>query len=68
MSCNCCRFVVVSFSFSDAALAAYEVALKKTVGAGPRIDVVFATLRLALFANDVKLLVRARIGFAGLIV
>lgn len=39
----------------SAALAAYETALKKTVGAGSRIDVMFAVLRVALFAGDVKL-------------
>jgi hypothetical protein len=39
-----------------AATTAYEVALAKTVGAGPRIDVVFAVMRVALFATDVPLL------------
>ena len=37
-------------------MVAYEVALKKTVGAGPRIDVVFACLRVALSVGDIALL------------
>ena len=37
-------------------MTAYDTALAKTVGAGPRIDVVFASMRVALFAADVHLL------------
>jgi hypothetical protein len=40
----------------DQALTAYDTAMAKTVGAGPRIDVVFASMRVALFAADVHLL------------
>ena len=38
----------------EKALDAYDVALKKTIGAGPRIDVVFAKLRVLFFAGDLQ--------------
>ena len=45
-----------SIGDKTAALAAYDVALAKTVGAGPRLDIVFATMRVALLTTDVPLL------------
>lgn len=48
--CVDCDYVQTS------ALAAYDTALAKTVGAGPRIDVVFGALRVALFTSDAPLL------------
>jgi hypothetical protein len=38
------------------ALAAYDLAMAKTIGVGPRIDLSFSVLLVALFFTDVELL------------
>lgn len=40
----------------EAAVSAYEMTRQKTVGAGERLDVVFALIRLGLFHSDLELI------------
>eukprot|EP00455_Lapot_gusevi_P035236 TRINITY_DN38_c0_g1_i1.p1 TRINITY_DN38_c0_g1~~TRINITY_DN38_c0_g1_i1.p1 ORF type:complete len:394 (+),score=96.35 TRINITY_DN38_c0_g1_i1:79-1260(+) len=40
----------------DQSLSAYEVAIKKTVGVGPKLDLMFCMLRVTLFWGDLELI------------